>query len=867
MGIESGWDEWGDQHLILDERASAFCRYVKNFILKGFGLAPGIGLQTIVGDLGLNVAYVNGYEVKQQNAVALGLTASATNHIFLKFTRTPDIVAGVSAISISYTVNTSGTQPADSIKLGTVTTDGVGVTAITPQNNKFKIHDAQLETDIDGNLNRITRLVINGGPAFPTVPAPLAGELFVRTDLPGDPLFRFDGDAVAWVSAGAGGGGVTKIREDGTLIESAATEIDFQDGLIADLIAAGVVKVNLDYGVTPSTILPDDVAAPGISPSVAREDHVHAIGADTPVDIAQANAEGTDATFARSDHEHSHGDQPLGDGLDHALVTPDPGGVAGFMSPADKEKLDDSGILTSTAPPQIDIGDAAVVGVSGEAARADHQHALPIPTFVSTIDPDDAPSLGVSTIPAREDHQHAIVTDAPVDVAQANVEGVSGAFSRADHVHSHGDQPIGDGLDHAIVTALFAGFMSPSMLSTLTGSALWGKMIFVDDVYGDDATALRERKDKPFKTLAAAAVATGIASGDVILLLPGTYDMAADFTIPVGVAIRGVERGTVIIQRLLTVVSATLITMGSGSSLGDVTLRLTSAVNTATLLRGVSFPGATTTTAKLRNVRVEVENVAVSVADSTDVIGVRVGSTGTPGKYHSNLEDVEILVQTKGNGKKRCLLLDTSGGVANCRNVNSLLERQGGAPGAPNYIAVEIDQVGATLYMQDGSSEISPVTAGADASQTTGSLQLSNHVLVTNNANAKGLTAYDSNHEEWSVEGAVTNGAVTRFMRPGSAPESTLEIQRRITRPIILFGIALLARLNPGVPGAQTTTVTVRKNGVDTLVLVALPDGTTTIAFTANVSVSFAEGDLLSLKIVSTGTSTATDVQATLRHY
>lgn len=862
MGIEVGWDEWQDQHLILDERASGFTRYVKNFVMKGYGLTAGVGLTIVVGEPGLNVAYVNGYEIRRSNASILGLAAASLNHVFLKFTKDPDPISGTEAILITYEVNTTGVQPPDSIKLGTATTNGVGVTGFTVQNNKFKLHDFQFETDGDANQQRLRRLVMDGGTAFPTVPPPLGGEWFFRTDL--GLMFFFDG--VVW-QVSFGPAFALSVLEDGGGVDPAVFELDFQDGIIASLIAAGQIALNLDYGLVPSSIVPDDVAAPGTSVKVAREDHVHAIGADTPVDVAQANAEGTDATFARSDHEHSHGDQPLGDGLDHALVTPDPGGVAGFMSPADKEKLDASGILTSSAPTQIDIGDTAVVGVSGEAARADHEHALPIPTFVSTIDPDDAPSLGVSTIPAREDHQHAIVTDAPVDVAQANVEGVSGAFSRADHVHSHGDQPIGDGLDHAIVTALFAGFMSPSMLSTLTGSALWGKMIFVDDVYGDDATALRERKDKPFKTLAAAAVATGIASGDVILLLPGTYDMAADFTIPVGVAIRGVERGTVIIQRLLTVVSATLITMGLGSSLGDVTLRLTSAVNTATLLRGVSFPGATTTTAKLRNVRVEVENVAVSVADSTDVIGVRVGSTGTPGKYHSNLEDVEILVQTKGNGKKRCLLLDTSGGVANCRNVNSLLERQGGAPGAPNYIAVEIDQVGATLYMQDGSSEISPVTAGADASQTAGSLQLSNHVLVTNNANAKGFTAYDSNHDEWSVEGAVTNGAVTRFMRPGSAPESTLEIQRRITRPIILFGIALLARLNPGVPGAQTTTVTVRKNGVDTLVLVALPDGTTTIAFTANVSVSFAEGDLLSLKIVSTGTSTATDVQATLRHY
>src|SRR4051812_48232192 len=54
-------------------------------------------------------------------------------------------------------------------------------------------------------------------------------------------------------------------------------------------------------------------------------------------------------------------------------------------------------------PTQIDIGDAAVVGVSGDAAHADHQHALPVPTIINAV---GVASLGVSTIPAREDHVH-----------------------------------------------------------------------------------------------------------------------------------------------------------------------------------------------------------------------------------------------------------------------------------------------------------------------------------------------------------------------------------------------------------------------------------------------------------------------------
>jgi hypothetical protein len=58
-----------------------------------------------------------------------------------------------------------------------------------------------------------------------------------------------------------------------------------------------------------------------------------------PVTIGTTNQEGDAGTLVRSNHVHAHGDQP--GGSLHALATPDPGGVAGFMSPADKEKLDE----------------------------------------------------------------------------------------------------------------------------------------------------------------------------------------------------------------------------------------------------------------------------------------------------------------------------------------------------------------------------------------------------------------------------------------------------------------------------------------------------------------------------------------------
>lgn len=258
-----------------------------------------------------------------------------------------------------------------------------------------------------------------------------------------------------------GGGGTVDIQENGSTVVVGATILNFQNGVIAASGGGTTGTVNLDYGATGGviTIQPDATADGGTSVQVARVDHRHAIAADAPVGVAQANSEGTSVSFARADHIHNHGSQPLGGGLNHALVTPDPGGVAGFMSPADKEKLNASGILTSTAPTQIDIGDSAVVGVATTVARADHQHALPIPTVISTIDPDDSAAIGASPIPAREDHQHGIDTATAITITDAtNGEGVSTSFARADHGHAHGDRA--GGMLHAAATTLVNGFLS-----------------------------------------------------------------------------------------------------------------------------------------------------------------------------------------------------------------------------------------------------------------------------------------------------------------------------------------------------------------------------------------------------------------------
>lgn len=87
---------------------------------------------------------------------------------------------------------------------------------------------------------------------------------------------------------------------------------------------------------TPVTQIPDSANAEGNSASFARANHVHNIPAATAIELTDStNSEGAAASFARSNHTHAHGDR--GGGSLHAAATTS---VSGFMSSADKTKLD-----------------------------------------------------------------------------------------------------------------------------------------------------------------------------------------------------------------------------------------------------------------------------------------------------------------------------------------------------------------------------------------------------------------------------------------------------------------------------------------------------------------------------------------------
>jgi len=133
-----------------------------------------------------------------------------------------------------------------------------------------------------------------------------------------------------------------------------------------------------------------------------------AIPTATAVSIGTANSAGTSTSLARADHVHNHGAQT--DGTLHAAVVA--GGTSGFMTGADKTKLDGiaSGAtatpLASTSPADVTKATAAV-GVGSTAARADHKHDVST-AAASSLTVGGASSEGTATSLARSDHTHAL---------------------------------------------------------------------------------------------------------------------------------------------------------------------------------------------------------------------------------------------------------------------------------------------------------------------------------------------------------------------------------------------------------------------------------------------------------------------------
>lgn len=175
-----------------------------------------------------------------------------------------------------------------------------------------------------------------------------------------------------------------------TTINAGDASVDGSSAAIANkthqhAVATGAATAQIDVGDTadegasanlaredhahalPVPAAPADVtkaaAAAGSATTVARADHKHDVTTAAAVELAEANAEGTATTLARSDHTHDHGNRS--GGTLHAAAT---GAVNGFMSAADKTKLDAAQSLS-----EIDAKESCLVRAQGNLSLTGEQ--------------------------------------------------------------------------------------------------------------------------------------------------------------------------------------------------------------------------------------------------------------------------------------------------------------------------------------------------------------------------------------------------------------------------------------------------------------------------------------------------------------
>lgn len=372
--------------------------------------------------------------------------------------------------------------------------------------------------------------------------------------------------------------------------------------------------------------------------------------------------------------------------------------------------------------------------------------------------------------------------------------------------------------------------------------SLWGRVAFVDDVNGDDATGAVN--GPPFKTVQAALAV--VLAGDCVYVLPGTYTLpAAGVTVPASVTLKGIDRSKVRLQVLGAVVATVLVTMSNGSYVTDLGLYLQSAAHVT--LTGVSYGGTTATDARVQRCDLLVDNSGAGVGDSA-VRGIRSFGTGTPPNGEATIEDCTIEVLSTRTGDKRAILVDTANNTFTAYGCSMRVTRSGG-PAVGSYIAVETSGPGTCNLRECTASGTT-----ADVSQTVGTLTLRAVRLLTNSANALGFSGIDAPAEVvFANTGLVVAG--TLYMRPGTWPAAASEIRIRGPQRIVRK-LSVRAQTGPG--GGRTDAWTVRRNGVDTG-LVVLLTGPATVASNGAVSIPFAEGDDLSIKQVGAAGSLTSD--------
>ena len=350
--------------------------------------------------------------------------------------------------------------------------------------------------------------------------------------------------------------------------------------------------------------------------------------------------------------------------------------------------------------------------------------------------------------------------------------------------------------------------------------------------------------------------------------------------------------------------NTSLITMGENTRLENITMKLTSAGHYT--LTGLTFPGTTSITAKLRTCVVTVDNSGATYDGVSDVKGVLFSGTGTLGSgsfSFNSLKGSTINVYSNGGGNKRGVLVNNTN-VTSSRDVNIYVAppTSPGATGATgatgSYVGVETNDAGGTGSIQLRATTVGTVRPVAGNSYTASDILQTTPAtitdptylaspgiqigpgtdLITKSAGSKGfsLWIYPST-VYYGLRGYISNGASGGYLWPGTVvasgggsgfPETeSPPAYYRIQQPSIIAGISAGLSIAPGT--GNTLTLLVRHTPFGG----TIADTVFTVTFGAtdlvknfyNASLSVNTGDRIHVELTYTGENGNTAYDLTLQ--
>jgi len=379
-----------------------------------------------------------------------------------------------------------------------------------------------------------------------------------------------------------------------------------------------------------------------------------------------------------------------------------------------------------------------------------------------------------------------------------------------------------------------------------------GNILHVDPVNGTSTGPI-------FSSVEVAVSSSTVAPGTTIWLLPGVYTLSNTMTIPNGVSVCGMYPNTVTLQMLNVTADTILITLGSGSTLQNCNILLTSQ-GSYTLVAVLFTANVPSTASHIIGCSITVNNSATATIGGSGLLvaGVLVHGAGnvpittlTPYIYNS-IQSSFITIYSNGLSKVRGILIEGSNTeLLTCSDCVIYIAPPTN-PGIGSYIGIETS-VGNTYCICNSTTVSGPT---ADISQTGGQILLGGgSTLVNKNANSLPFsTSNPYTTFYYSILGNISSGPSSGYILPGtlfaqaSYPNPTT-LSYPFTQACILYGVTLSSNVGPS--SLNTVTVNIYKNGNQ--VITTSISGNLTVSTHYSSTVKFAMYDTLQVTLAYSG--------------